>query len=149
MRSCFPGLRRGGKSLIEDPDIHLSYTDRQRIKRGEYADVAEEKIPVIKRRMWWIKGNAIVSAFLLVTGAVLTGLSGVLPTTGVELGFRIRSSRTSPRSFLWGSVWERAPSGECGGRQSWSSNVFSANWWSLRVSTSQLARKRKQPPNPR
>ena len=33
------------KSSIEDPDIHLSYTDRQRIKGGQYAEVAEEKLP--------------------------------------------------------------------------------------------------------
>jgi len=27
------------KTSFEDPDIHLSYTDRQRIKGGKYADV--------------------------------------------------------------------------------------------------------------
>lgn len=64
-------------SSIEDPDLHLSYTDRQRIQRGEYADVAEEKLPTLERRIYWTKANAGVSAVLLAGGAVLTALSGV------------------------------------------------------------------------
>ena len=28
------------KSSLEDPDVHLSYTNRQRLKAGEYAEVA-------------------------------------------------------------------------------------------------------------
>jgi len=65
------------KSSIEDPDIHLSYTDRQRIEAGEYAEVAEEKLPTLKRRIYWTKVNAGVAAALLAFGAVLTGVSGV------------------------------------------------------------------------
>lgn len=65
------------RSSIEDPDIHLSYTDKQRLKRGEYADVAAEKLPTLERRIWWVKMNAGVAAVLLVLGAVLTGLSGM------------------------------------------------------------------------
>ena len=64
-------------SSIEDPDIHLSYTDKQRLKRGEYADVAAEKLPTLERRIWWTKINAGVAAVLLVLGAVLTGLAGL------------------------------------------------------------------------
>jgi len=64
-------------SSIEDPDIHLSYTDKQRLKRGEYADVAAEKLPTLDRRIWWAKMNAGVAAVLLVLGASLTGLSGL------------------------------------------------------------------------
>ena len=64
-------------SSIEDPDIHLSYTDKQRLKRGEYADVAAEKLPTLERRIWWTKLNAGVAAMLLVIGAVLTGLAGL------------------------------------------------------------------------
>jgi len=74
------------KSSIEDPDIHLSYTDRQRLKDGEYAEVAEDKLSAIERRIWWVKGNAVVTVCVLVAGVLLTGLSGVLPSTGVELG---------------------------------------------------------------
>lgn len=65
------------KSSIEDPDIHLSYTDKQRLKKGEYADVAAEKLPTLERRIWWAKLNAGAAAVLLVLGAVLTGLSGL------------------------------------------------------------------------
>jgi len=63
------------KSSIEDPDIHLSYTDRQRIKGGEYAEVAEKKLPALERRIYWAKANAGVAAALLAFGAVLTALS--------------------------------------------------------------------------
>ena len=65
------------KASIEDPDIHLSYTDKQRLKRGEYADVAAEKLPTLERRIWWSKLNAGGAAVLLVLGAVLTALSGL------------------------------------------------------------------------
>lgn len=68
------------KSSIEDPDIHLSYTDRQRIKGGEYAEVAEEKLPTLERRIYWTKVKAGVVAALLALGAVLAAVSGV----GVE-----------------------------------------------------------------
>ncbi len=70
------------KSSIEDPDIHLSYTDRQRLKAGEYAEVAEEKLPTLERRIYWtkVKVNAGVVAALLALGAVLAAVSGV----GVE-----------------------------------------------------------------
>src|SRR6056297_3127146 len=64
-------------SSIEDPDIHLSYTDKQRLKRGEYADVAADKLPTLDRRIWWAKMNAGVAAVLLVLGAILTGFSGL------------------------------------------------------------------------
>ncbi|NBB84663.1 MAG: hypothetical protein GVY12_00355 [Bacteroidetes bacterium] len=63
------------KSSIEDPDIHLSYTDRQRIKGGEYAEVAEEKLPALERRIYWAKTYAGVAAALLAFGAVLVALS--------------------------------------------------------------------------
>jgi hypothetical protein len=65
------------KSLIEDPDVHLSYRDKQRLKRGEYTDVAAEKLPTLKRRIWWTKLNAGAAAVLLGLGAVLTALSGL------------------------------------------------------------------------
>jgi len=65
------------KSSIEDPDIHLSYTDRQQIKEGEYAEVAKEKLPAINRRIYWMKVNPIVAVPLLALGAVLAALSGV------------------------------------------------------------------------
>ena len=65
------------KSSIVDPDIHLGYTGRQRIKGGEYAEVAEKKLPALERRIYWIKVNAGVAALLLAFGAVLTALSGV------------------------------------------------------------------------
>ena len=65
------------KSSIEDPDIHLSYTDRQRIKGGQYAEVAEDKLPTLERRIYWTKVNAGVAAALLAFGAVLTALSKV------------------------------------------------------------------------
>lgn len=73
-------------SWFEDPDIHLSYKDRQRLKDGEYAEVAKDKLPAIKRRIRWIKVNAVIAFFVLVVGGVLTGLSGVLPSAGVGLG---------------------------------------------------------------
>ena len=63
------------KSSFEDPDIHLSYTDRQRIKGGERAEVAEEKLPALERRIYWQKASAGVAAALLVFGAVLMVLS--------------------------------------------------------------------------
>lgn len=67
---------------LEDPDIHLSYTDRQRIKGGEYAEVAEEKLPTLNRRIWWIRIYAAVAAVLLAVGTVavgtvFVGISGV------------------------------------------------------------------------
>jgi hypothetical protein len=65
------------KSSIEDPDIHLSYTDRQRIKGGEYAEVAEEKLPTLKRRIWWIRVYATVAAMLLAAGTVFVAISAV------------------------------------------------------------------------
>ncbi|CBH25536.1 hypothetical protein GGP91_002193 [Salinibacter ruber] len=68
------------KSSLEDPDIHLSYTDRQRLKAGEYAEVAAEKLPTLERRIYWTKVNAGVAAVLLALGAVLTAVSGA----GVE-----------------------------------------------------------------
>ncbi|MCS3702592.1 hypothetical protein [Salinibacter ruber] len=65
------------KGSLEDPDIHLSYTDRQRIKGGEYAEVAEEKLPTLNRRIWWIRIYAAVAAVLLAVGTVFVGISGV------------------------------------------------------------------------
>ncbi|MCS3658332.1 hypothetical protein [Salinibacter ruber] len=65
------------KSSLEDPDIHLSYTDRQRLKAGEYADVAAEKLPTLERRIYWTKAYAAVATVLLISGGVLTGLSYV------------------------------------------------------------------------
>ncbi len=65
------------KSSLEDPDVHLSYTDRQRLKAGEYAEVTAEKLPTLKRRVWWIKVYAAVATLLLISGGVLTGLSYV------------------------------------------------------------------------
>lgn len=64
-------------SSLEDPDIHLSYTDRKRLEEGSYAAVAKEKLPILKRRSWWIKIYAVVAAMLLAAGALLTGLFGV------------------------------------------------------------------------
>ncbi len=63
------------KSSVEDPDIHLSYTDRQRIKGGECAEVAEEKLPTLERRIYWQKASAGVAGSLLVFGAVLMAFS--------------------------------------------------------------------------
>ena len=63
------------KSSFEDPDIHLSYTDRQRIKGGKCAEVAEEKLPTLERRIYWQKASAGVAAALLVFGAVLMAFS--------------------------------------------------------------------------
>ncbi|MCS3831212.1 hypothetical protein GGP91_003313 [Salinibacter ruber] len=76
------------KSSIEDPDIHLSYTDRQRIKAGEYAEVAEEKLPTLERRIYWtkVKVNAGFVAALLALGAVLAAVSGV----GVEPSWTLK-----------------------------------------------------------
>jgi hypothetical protein len=74
------------KSSIEDPLIYLSYTDRQRIKGGEYAEVAEEKLPALERRIYWTKLNAGVAAALLAFGAVLTAVSGV----GVEPSWTLK-----------------------------------------------------------
>jgi hypothetical protein len=74
------------KSSIEDPDIHLSYTDRQRIKEGEYAEVAEEKLPTLERKIYWTKLYSGVAAALLAFGAVLTAISGV----GVEPSWTLK-----------------------------------------------------------
>jgi hypothetical protein len=74
------------KSSIEDPDIHLSYTDRQRIKGGEYAEVAEEKLPTLERKIYWTKLYSGVAAALLAFGAVLTAISGV----GVEPSWTLK-----------------------------------------------------------
>ncbi len=65
------------KSSLQDPDIHLSYTDRQRLKAGEYAEVAAEKLPTLERRIYWTKAYAAVATVLLISGGVLTGLSYV------------------------------------------------------------------------
>jgi len=65
------------KSSLEDPDIHLSYTDRQRIKGEEYVEVAKEKLPTLERRIWWIKVKAAVAAVLLAAGTVFVGISEV------------------------------------------------------------------------
>jgi len=73
------------ESSIEDPDIHLSYTDRQRIKGDEYAEVAEEKLPALERRIYWAKANAGVAVALLVFGAVLM----VLSLMGVGAGWTL------------------------------------------------------------
>lgn len=73
------------KSSIEDPDIHLSYTDRQRIKGGEYAEVAQEKLPTLRRRIRRIKMSTAVAAVLLAAGSVFTGLSGI----GVGAGWTL------------------------------------------------------------
>ncbi|WP_263785759.1 hypothetical protein [Salinibacter grassmerensis] len=81
----FSRFTEESKSSIEDPDIHLSYTDRQRIKGGEYAEIAEEKLPTLKRRIYWTKVNAGVAAALLIFGALLTGVSGV----GIELDWTL------------------------------------------------------------
>jgi len=96
------------KSSIEDPDIHLSYTDQQRIKGDEYAEVAEEKLPALERRIYWTKVNAGVAAALLAFGAVLTAVSGV----GVEPSWTLKEF--SFRSSL-PSAWELQPWEECGG----------------------------------
>ncbi|MBB4062297.1 hypothetical protein GGP80_002916 [Salinibacter ruber] len=55
----------------------MSYTDRQRLKAGKYLEVAAEKLPTLKRRVWWIKVYAAVATVLLISGGVLTGLSYV------------------------------------------------------------------------
>lgn len=65
------------KSSFEDPDIHLSYTDRQRIKAGEHAEVAEEKLPTLRRRIRRLKASAVVAAVLLAAGTVFVGMSEV------------------------------------------------------------------------
>ncbi|MCS4032788.1 hypothetical protein GGQ02_001171 [Salinibacter ruber] len=73
----FSRFKETFKSSLEDPDIHLSYTGRQRLKAGKYPEVAAEKLPTLKRRVWWIKVYAAVATVLLISGGVLTGLSYV------------------------------------------------------------------------
>lgn len=73
----FSRFRDEVRSSIEDPDIHLSYTDRQRLKEGEYAQVAKEKLPTLTRRIWRIKIGAVVAGVLLAAGAVVTALYGM------------------------------------------------------------------------
>jgi hypothetical protein len=74
-KELFSRFAEAFESSFEDPDIHLSYTDRQRIEGGEYDGVAEEKLPALERRIYWQKANAGVAAALLVFGAVLLVLS--------------------------------------------------------------------------
>lgn len=73
------------KSSIEDPDIRLSYTDRQRMKGGEYTEVADEKRATLDRRIWWLRVYAAVAAVLLGGGAVLTAVSDM----GVGAGWTL------------------------------------------------------------
>lgn len=70
------------RSSIEDPDIHLSYTDRQRLNKGEYAEVAKEKLPTLAWRISRVKIGAVVADGLMAVGAGVTGLYGI----GVSLG---------------------------------------------------------------
>lgn len=65
------------RSSFEDPDIHVSYTDRQRLKEGKYLKVAEEKLPILVRKIWRVKVAAVVAGGLMAAGAVVTGLSGI------------------------------------------------------------------------
>lgn len=65
------------KSSLDDPTIHLGYSDRQQMKEGNYAEIASEKLPVLDRRIYWLKVNTIIATLLLIGGAVVTGLSGI------------------------------------------------------------------------
>ena len=54
-----------------DPGENLSYTDRQKLKAGEHAALAREKLPEIERAIWWDKA---VGGF----GAALLAIFGIV-----------------------------------------------------------------------
>lgn len=50
---------------FSDPDLNLTYADRQRLKEGNYAHVARERLDTLQRQLRWIRVNAVVAGLVL------------------------------------------------------------------------------------
>ncbi len=69
---------------LSDPVGNLSYADQQRLKNGEHAALARNKLPDIERSIWWCKAMGILGAALLVFLGVLA-LLGLLNPSGPDV----------------------------------------------------------------
>lgn len=72
---------------FEDPDLNLGYEGRQLLDDGKYAELAERRLPALRRAIGFTKLTAGIAAFLMVSGFVaLFGMALDVVPRDVTLG---------------------------------------------------------------